>query len=97
MGCQRDCFVRPVPVQMSRVPFAIPLVACIVAATLAMPGSLRAQACGNTNATVALTLLVDNPTIHHLSFRWPISGDENMNATVRVSYRRKDVIHGARR
>ncbi|NQT93494.1 MAG: phosphodiester glycosidase family protein, partial [Lentisphaerae bacterium] len=43
----------------------------------------------NSDAIVPGPLRVDNPTIHHLAFRWPVSGDQNVNATVRVSYRKQ--------
>ena len=42
-----------------------------------------------SDATVPGKLLVDNPTIHNLAFRWLIEGDENANATVGVKYRKR--------
>lgn len=43
----------------------------------------------DANSIVPGSLLVDNPTIHHLAFRWPVAGDQNVNARVLVSYRKK--------
>jgi hypothetical protein len=62
----------------------------VAAQTSANTGAIAAplQDTVNTNAAVPGELLVDNPTFHHLSFRWPISGDQNVNATARLAYRR---------
>jgi hypothetical protein len=40
------------------------------------------------NAVTAEKLEAELPTLHFLGYRWFISGDDNGNATVAVSYRR---------
>lgn len=47
-----------------------------------------ARETANPAAIIPGNLLIDNPTLYHLAFRWPVSGDENVNATVQVSYRK---------
>lgn len=39
------------------------------------------------NGTIAKTLVVEHPTLHHLGFEWSIHGDDNRNATVAVKFR----------
>jgi len=41
------------------------------------------------NAVKAGELYIDPPTLINLGFEWAISGDDNRNATVEVSYRKK--------
>ncbi len=59
----------------------------MLALSVVLPGG--AQTAANLNAVLPKILLVDNPTIHHLALRWMIDGDQNMNAAVKVSYRKK--------
>src|SRR5258708_3563062 len=40
------------------------------------------------NATIPGELVIEPPTLRCLGFRWLISGDDNANAAVAVSYRR---------
>lgn len=40
------------------------------------------------DATEPVTIYLERPTLHSLGFEWPIQGDDNRNATVRVSYRK---------
>src|ERR1700688_3128644 len=42
-----------------------------------------------TRAVTAGEFLVDPPTLINLGFEWAISGDDNRNAKVEVSYRKK--------
>ena len=37
--------------------------------------------------TVPGKLVVEHPTLHNLGFEWPISGDTNRNAVVKVDFR----------
>lgn len=48
---------------------------------------LAAAAAFGQNATRALDLVVEHPTLRNLGFEWPIEGDVNRNATVQVQYR----------
>ena len=41
----------------------------------------------SADAVLARELIVEPPTLHALGFEWPISGDDNRNAVVEVSYR----------
>lgn len=43
----------------------------------------------NPNAVTAGEFLIDPPTLINLRFEWFIQGDENRNASVAVSYRKK--------
>src|SRR5215217_5222768 len=54
-----------------------------VALLLLSSPALRAD-----NATAAGELVVEPPTLICLGFEWALSGDDNRNATVDVSYRR---------
>jgi len=73
------------------------LFACIVVtARLALSFQPPAGAGGqgkapppNPNAVAAIEFLIDPPTLINLGFEWFIQGDENRNATVSVSYRKK--------
>ncbi|MDB5739323.1 MAG: hypothetical protein JWP16_363 [Alphaproteobacteria bacterium] len=53
--------------------------ACVCTGALAAP----------VNAVKAGELVIDPPTLMNLGFEWLISGDDNRNATVAVSYRKK--------
>src|SRR5712671_3211696 len=44
---------------------------------------------GPVNAVKAGDLVIDPPTLINLGFEWIISGDDNRNAKVDVSYRKK--------
>lgn len=59
---------------------ALALLACLTAA--------MAQAAPR-NAVKAGELVIDPPTLINLGFEWPIAGDDNRNARVEVSYRKK--------
>src|SRR5436190_14207840 len=43
----------------------------------------------NPNSVAPIEFLIDPPTLINLGFEWFIQGDENRNATVEVSYRKK--------
>src|SRR5687767_360562 len=43
----------------------------------------------NPNAVSAVEFVIDPPTLLNLGFEWFIQGDDNRNATVTVSYRKK--------
>ncbi|MFO0428944.1 MAG: hypothetical protein ACK526_20430 [Planctomyces sp.] len=47
------------------------------------------QAANAGDRIVPGQLVTEHPTLHNLGFEWPIQGDENRNATVQVSYRKK--------
>src|SRR5205814_2426107 len=50
----------------------------------------RARAAdANANAVTAGEFVIDPPTLINLGFEWLIEGDDNRNAAVEVSYRRK--------
>jgi hypothetical protein len=49
----------------------------------------RGGAPANVNAVTAGEFLIDPPTLINLGFEWFIQGDENRNAAVTVSYRKK--------
>jgi hypothetical protein len=59
---------------------ALVLWACL----LAVPASAKP-----TNKVSAGELVIDPPTLINLGFEWVIAGDDNRNASVDVSYRRK--------
>src|SRR5215471_14040447 len=50
------------------------------------PGALAAD---NANPVTAGEFIVDPPTLINLGFEWMIEGDDNRNAKVEVSYRKK--------
>ncbi len=50
---------------------------------------LSAAAVGAADRTTAGELVVEPPTLISLGFEWPIEGDDNRNATVAVSYRKR--------
>ncbi|MEO8593967.1 MAG: hypothetical protein ABI759_11660 [Candidatus Solibacter sp.] len=66
-----------------RVPFSVVLM------ILCFAGSLRGAEVKRVNAVTAGEFLVDPPTLINLGFEWMIAGDENRNAAVQVSYRKK--------
>ena len=52
--------------------------------------SINAEAAPSKSlAVTAGEFLVDPPTLINLGFEWVISGDDNRNAKVEVSYRKK--------
>jgi hypothetical protein len=53
-------------------------------------GAAAAQA--NPNGVTAGDFLIDPPTLINLGFEWFIQGDENRNAAVAVSYRKKGEV-----
>jgi len=57
--------------------------------TLALAGFVSAAPSHAVNAVKAGELVVDPPTLINLGFEWIISGDDNRNAKVEVSYRKK--------
>jgi len=52
-------------------------------------GRGRGAAPANVNGVTAGDFLIDPPTLINLGFEWFIQGDENRNAAVAVSYRKK--------
>jgi hypothetical protein len=60
------------------------MLACTVMLPFAVTGRVHAQA-----PTVAGELSVEPPTLLSLGFDWKIAGDDNRNAQVDVTYRRK--------
>lgn len=64
---------------------------CRRVAILILPVSLAALA-GSVAAEDALApseFMIDPPTLHALGFRWYVNGDDNGNATARLTYRKK--------
>jgi len=55
----------------------------------AAPGARGRGAAADANGVTAGDFLIDPPTLINLGFEWFIQGDENRNATVAVSYRKK--------
>ena len=49
----------------------------------------RGAAPADVNSVMAGDFLIDPPTLLNLGFEWFIQGDENRNAAVAVSYRKK--------
>lgn len=70
---------------MPRHPFRRFYVACTVAIAVVVEGSAAPP---TRDDVIPVRLLVDNPTIHHLAFRWLVEGDENRNAAVDVRFRK---------
>ena len=56
---------------------------------LSMFAAADAAAAKPVNTIAAGELAIDPPTLINLGFEWVISGDDNRNARVEVSYRRK--------
>lgn len=46
------------------------------------------EADATVNAITPGKLIVEHPTLNHLGFEWPITGDANRNAAVNVSFRK---------
>ncbi len=44
------------------------------------------------DSIISRDFFVDPPTFRSLAFRWIIEGDENLNSTVLVQYRKKDTM-----
>jgi hypothetical protein len=65
--------------------FALALWACL----LAVAGAHAAPPLHVLNNVKAGELVIDPPTLINLGFEWVIQGDDNRNAKVTVSYRRK--------
>ncbi|HZO52715.1 MAG TPA: hypothetical protein VFB63_08360 [Bryobacteraceae bacterium] len=57
--------------------------------TLLLAFLLTSVMCHALDTVAPGRLMVDPPTLENLGFRWYIEGDDNRNATVAVSYRRK--------
>ncbi len=52
--------------------------------------TVRAQAAPGKNLSVKPgEIVIDPPTLINLGFEWPITGDDNRNARVDVSFRKK--------
>jgi hypothetical protein len=72
-------------------------IACFVMAQLArsfqppagVPAGQGKAPPPNPNAVAAIEFLIDPPTLINLGFEWFIQGDDNRNATVSVTYRKK--------
>ena len=58
-------------------------VASLASATVSLAGAALAD-----NATTAGAFTVEKPTLLSLGFEWRISGDDNRNATVEITYRK---------
>jgi hypothetical protein len=56
----------------------------IILATLALGGAARAA----DNAVTTGNFVIERPTLKSLGFEWKITGDENRNAAVAVTYRK---------
>ncbi len=56
---------------------------------LASPGPRARAADAKSNAVTAGEFVIDPPTLINLGFEWMIQGDDNRNAAVAVSYRKK--------
>jgi hypothetical protein len=65
------------------------LCAAALAVLLAAAPAGAAAASRPANATIAGDLWAEPPTLQSLGFEWRISGDDNRNAAVAVSYRRQ--------
>jgi hypothetical protein len=87
---------------MSKTIFGIVVIALLVSGKQVLtsqapaPAAVQGQAPGgrgaapaNPNAVTAGDFLIDPPTLINLGFEWFIQGDENRNAAVAVSYRKK--------
>ena len=62
---------------------ALALLACLICVTA------QAAPPAHMNTVKAGELVVDPPTLINLGFEWVIRGDDNRNAQVAVSYRKK--------
>jgi hypothetical protein len=63
--------------------------AVLALSAAAQPASAAPAAKAAANATQAGEFLVEPPTLINLGFEWSIAGDDNRNAKVEVSYRKK--------
>jgi hypothetical protein len=63
---------------------------CAIALAVGLFGiSERAAAAGAVNQVSPDEFIIDHPTLINLGFEWLIQGDDNRNAKVDVSYRRR--------
>src|SRR4051812_40769763 len=65
------------------ITWTVALVICCLA------GPLRGADPKPVNAVTPGEFIVDPPTLINLGFEWMIAGDDNRNAAVEVSYRKK--------
>jgi hypothetical protein len=75
-----------------RIPFRIAFTGFLLlttAAAWAQPGGQPAPPPMNPNAIVPGEFVIEPPTLINLGFEWFIQGDDNRNASVAVSYRKK--------
>src|SRR5882757_9682685 len=63
--------------------------AAILAGAVGTGAAAAAPAAKPVNAVKAGELVIDSPTLINLGFEWLIQGDDNRNAKVEVSYRKK--------
>ncbi len=61
----------------------------LMLALLPLGAAHAAEKTAQVNAVTPGDLVIDPPTLINLGFEWVISGDDNHNASVEVSYRRK--------
>ena len=67
-----------------------PVILLLSVALVAQAASAQAPAAAvDPNAVTPGELLVEPPTLINLGFEWLVQGDNNRNATVAVSYRKK--------
>ena len=64
--------------------YRIAMLAAVMAAVLGAPALAKP-----VNSVKAGELVIDPPTLINLGFEWLISGDDNRNAKVEVTYRKK--------
>src|SRR5579872_1395159 len=64
------------------------LATCLLAG-MALAGNAAAAPSKPMNGVKAGELVIDPPTLINLGFEWVIQGDDNRNAKVEVSYRKK--------
>ena len=62
---------------------------CVTAVLLGLSVLNPMAKTGGANVVTPGELVIDPPTLTNLGFEWVISGDENRNARVEVSYRKK--------
>src|SRR5580698_11564909 len=62
---------------------------CAVALSLLSQGSYSAGATANENKVKPGEFIIDHPTLINLGFEWLIQGDDNRNARVDVTYRKR--------
>lgn len=61
----------------------------VVLLMCSIPGWLRAAGLNEVKAVTPGEFIIDPPTLINLGFEWIIDGDDNRNAAVEVSYRKK--------